>query len=55
VGSLLAAELPAYRESEFKPLSKTSSLGSIVLFTAEVARQGHEKELVILLLKILCF
>lgn len=50
---MLGVELTAYGQSEFKPLSKTSSLGSIVLFTAEVARWGHVKEVVILLLKIL--
>lgn len=55
LGSMFGVELPAYRESELKPPSKTSFLGSMVLFTAEVARQGHKKEVVILLLKILSF
>lgn len=48
-------ELPAYRESEFKPWSKTSSFGSIVLFTAEVAGQGHWRQVVALLPKALNF
>lgn len=52
---MLGVEPPAYRQSEFKPLSKTPSLGSIILFAAETARQDHEKEVVILLLEILSF
>lgn len=55
LGSTLRGELPAYRESEFKPWSKTSSLGSIVLFTAEVAGQGHWRQVVTLLPQALHF
>lgn len=52
LGSRLGAELPAHREAEFQPLSKTPWINSSV---QSRARQGHKKEAVLLLLKILSF